>query len=390
MKLSLFGKKQKAVLGLDLGAGGVKLVELEEAKGRSQLRTYAYSESLVETKENLIDNPAAAAETIKKMRERAKSKTGRVVAGLPIASVFSSIISVPQASGKELKEAIEWQAKKLIPLPLEEMVLDWKILTEKKTNQKKVGSDSSRGLIEPPTIRTIIPGLKETKREGPPELGKKSIRILLTAAAKELVRKYTEIGKMAGLELAALETEAFALVRSLIGKDPGRMMIIDCGLLRTSFVIVEGGLPVLTRTINLGGASITRAIAQTLSLALTEAEQMKRDIHRLVALGSEGRMPLLLTKILEPMVTEARYSMNLYRTQLGQAATDQFLEKIILTGGSSLLPYLTDYLGSQLNLRAFLGDPWARVLTHEELRPTLEEIGPRFAVAVGLAMREFE
>ena len=66
------------------------------------------------------------------------------------------------------------------------------------------------------------------------------------------------------------------------------------------------------------------------------------------------------------------------------------IEKIILTGGSSLLLNLPDYLAGLLDLKVYRGDPWARVIYPEELKPVLDEIGARFSVAVGLAMRDIE
>ena len=75
--------------------------------------------------------------------------------------------------------------------------------------------------------------------------------------------------------------------------------------------------------------------------------------------------------------------MNIYQ---GQYSRD--IEKVILAGGSSWLPNLTSFLSQTLNLRVFIGDPWARIMYPVELKPALNEIGPSYAVSVGLAMRE--
>lgn len=382
--MSLFGTKQKNIIGADIGAGGIKLVELKSEKSRPQLLTYAFADRpLGGTESNLLDDPKAVAELFKKMMKQARTTTNRVVAGLPISSVFSSIISVPAGSPKELKEAIEWQAKKLIPLPLTEMVLDWKVLGE----EKKAAPPSGQGLIERKTPSEFISG---KPKEGPPVLGKKSMRILLTGAAKTLVAKYSEMAKIAGLELVALETEAFALIRSLIGKDPSNILLIDFGTLRTSLVIVERGVPVLTRTITLGGRTVTGAISNVLGISAEQAEQLKRDIEKLSALtGASGAgMPAVLAKTLEPLITEIRYSLGLYKTQQGESARE--VEKIVLSGGGAHLPYLANHISQMINLNTYVGDPWARVATHEDLRGVLDEIGPRFAVSIGLAMRDFE
>ena len=81
----------------------------------------------------------------------------------------------------------------------------------------------------------------------------KHVRVLVTGAAKSLVQKFIEIFKYAKLELQAIDTESFALIRSLVGKDKSSIMILDMGSKRTNITIVEKGIPFLTRSINIGG-----------------------------------------------------------------------------------------------------------------------------------------
>jgi hypothetical protein len=54
-----------------------------------------------------------------------------------------------------------------------------------------------------------------------------------------------------------------------------------------------------------------------------------------------------------------------------------------------LLPDLSDYLAKILDKRVVIGNPWDRVSCQVDLKPLLEEIGPRMSVAVGLAMYGF-
>lgn len=383
--MGFFKSKPKTVLGIDIGAGGIKFVEFLHVKGRPELHTYAFMErESREVEKGLLDDPVAAAGLIKQMMREARTTTTRAIAGLPAGSVFSSMLSVPASSGKELKQAILWQAKKLIPLPLEEMVLDWRV----------IGKADQRKKMQPASARGLIPALEEksvfTKSAppGPPELGGNAgMRVLVTGAAKTLVNKYIEFAKAAGLTLVALETEVFALIRSLVGKDPSRILILDVGTVRTSLIVVDAGVPVVTRSITLGGLGITRAIAKALGLPEDQAEQMKKDMHAAAPKSGGNGLPQVLEQVVEPLVTEIRYSIELYGKQQGEPKP---IEKIVLTGGSAHLPELAAHLSKMLNLNTYVGDPWARVATHEDLRPVLDELGPRFAVPVGLAMRDFE
>jgi type IV pilus assembly protein PilM len=130
-------------------------------------------------------------------------------------------------------------------------------------------------------------------------------------------------------------------------------------------------------------------MSRALSLDLTTAEQMKCDIKSVSTLYPDEGLPKIFQPTLLPMITELEYSMNLYTSQ-GDEQSPKTIEKIILTGGSSVLPALPAYFSSQLGTKTYVGDPWARVVYPEELRPVLDEIGPRYGVGIGLAMRDIE
>ncbi len=360
--MGLFGTKPKSYLGIDIGTAGIKLVEIGREQNRSRLLTYAYTErGPEELGTSYVEQTDYTAELLKKMVKRAKARSVEVISGLPGSSVFSSVITVPAVGNKEMPSVIETQASKLIPMPITEVILDWKPLvsTEPKEAKPKEGEKSKT----------------------------KTTQIILTAAAKSMVKKYVDIFKKSGLKLASLETEAFALVRSLVGKDKSIVAILDVGAVRTNVIIVENGIPVLSRSIALGGVNFTKNIAAMLQMDLRSAEQFKRDAKSISSLFTEGQIPKTLEQIFVPIGNELRYSFNLYA---GQNESPKKVEKLILTGGSAILPQLTTYLTNLLGINTYVGDPFARVLAHEELRPVLNEIASRFAVSVGLAMREFE
>ncbi len=129
--MALFGiGKTKSYLGIDIGVAGIKMVEFHADKNRAKLHTYAYSERAPgEFSTSLLDAPEKAAALVRSMQKKAKSTALQAVTGLPISSVFSSVISVAHLPDKELKGAIEVQARKLISMPLEELILDTKVIT---------------------------------------------------------------------------------------------------------------------------------------------------------------------------------------------------------------------------------------------------------------------
>jgi type IV pilus assembly protein PilM len=348
----------KSFLGVDLGATSIKIVELKEEAGRARLLTYGYTEqSIGYPEKEFTETPERAIDLIKKICVKARTVSKQAVAALPSASVFSSVINIPAAPGKDLAEAVRWEAKKIIPLPLEEMILDWKVLT-------------------PETAVGVTP----------PVTPQKTTRVLLTAAAKNLVKKYLDIFRGAGLNLVSLETETFALVRALVGVDKSTVIVVDMGAASTAISIIENGVPFLNRSLNVGGINITKEIAASLGIDFNQAEQMKYDAG--MSPGAGGGVSKIVERALSMLLNEIKYCANIYQNQEG--GTEKKIEKVILTGGGALLPNFVEYLSGALNMRVYAGNPWARIIYPEELRPILDQVGPKFSVAIGLAMRELE
>lgn len=357
--MPLFGKKQN-YLGIDIGTSSIKVVELKNENGRPKLVTYGFVEESADIIKN--DSPQGQAHVVAILREifhRSKTSTDRAVAALPSFAVFTSIISLPAMSEKDLLAAVRWEAKKFVPMPIEEMILDWRVLKE------------------PARPQAGAPNTEPAKPAGK----SKDQKILLTAAPRTLVKRYVDIFKAAELELVSLETESFALERSLIGNDPSPIMVIDIGSIATDISVIVRGIPILNRSIDVGGETITKSIMNSLNIDRDRAEQFKRDFGMANDRNNQ-QIPRTIEFIISSIVNESRYCLNLYQ---GQGARG--VEKIILSGGSAFLPQLPEYLARVLNLKVFIGDPWARVVYPNELKATLQELGPRFSVAIGLAMR---
>jgi len=373
--MPLFQKKELSLLGVDIGTSSVKIVELSVAgDGKRSLLNYGMVEQPPQSVRGLTqEESSSVAGYIRAILEKTKFGTKRTNAALPTYSVFSSLISLPAMSDEELESAIQWEAKKIIPLPLEEIELDSKILNK---GMKKKGG---------------LPfGKKEEKKEEEKE--DKTVRVLITGASKDTVSRYTTIFQECGLHLASLETEMIALSRSLMGGDMAETMVVEIGANLTDIIIIEGGVPFLGRSIETGGTAMTRAIVTSLGISEKRAEQLKRDIGvtALDESGGSAGVPAILKSTLEPIVHEIRYTLDLYKnypvTPTGKGSGT--VDRIILTGGSALLPGLVEYLGKELDMRVVLSDPWNGIEYPSDLKPVLASLGPKFSVAIGLAMRE--
>ena len=340
-RMGLFAKKEERYLGVDIGAGGMKLVELLLEGGRYKLMTYGASERAADAVDTPItDNPEEAAAHIKELIKESGAAATRVVASLPMHAVFSSIIAIPKVKRpEETRALVERQAAKLMPIPLADMVIDFQILEDIK--------------------KRFAPSVKsEQEAMATAGVAEENVRVLITGAQRTMVQTYTKLFQNTGLDLVSLETEPFGLIRSLIGGDKSPIMVLDIGAFRTNMIVVEEGVPFLTRSIKVGGAMVTREIARQMGVSLEEAEQVKQDLA-----ATQGATPKAVVDLFQPIVNEIRYAIDLFAKS--QLTNGDRIEKVILTGGSALLPGLDTFLTEKLNVRTFVGDPWARVQVNE-------------------------
>ena len=381
---------------MDIGTASIKVVQLEPFNNRPRLVTYGYADIATDIiHSSTQENQQKIIESLKKVLTIAKVSTHLVNAALPTFSVFNSIISLPPMSGKDLASAVKWEAKKYVPLPLEEMILDWQVIkeTEGSIITPKLEIKKTSAVVK--NKKSFFFFLKKQEKIAEPEIVKKikdsgsknlNIRVLVTAAPKTLVSRYLSIFQAAGLKLLSLETEAFALSRALIGQDKSTIMIVDLGSITTDICLIEQGVPVLNRSIDLGGLTITKAIASSLNINLERAEQFKRDFG--ISLNQQetqkGINKTIATAI-GPILNEIKYVFDLYQAQVGAN-----VEKIILAGGSALLNNFDHYLEQLFNKPTVIGNPWDRVVYPVELKPVLDEVGSRLAVSIGLAMRDIK
>ena len=266
---------------------------------------------------------------------------------------------------KDISSAVHWEAKKVVPLPLDEMILDWKIIEDKEEKVK-----DKKG---------------EKKKEKKKEIDTGNIRILLTGAPKTLVKKYIDIFQEANIQLKSLETETFSLIRSLIGNDTSPILLVELGASTTDVSIVESSIPRLNRSIDIGGNTITEYLSKQLKIDKDQADQLKYDMGINALTKHSSKVPEKIEETISPIINEIKYAINLY-----EGKNNKKTEKVILSGGSAMLPNFADYLTKILDLKVVIGDPWARISYPVELKPLLDEIGPTMAVAVGLALRAIE
>ena len=394
-----FGRKPKTHLGLDIGTSAIKLVELSKENERFKLENYAifpiveYPERLEQKirTESLKMREQEMSSMIKLAIKEAGIKSEKVCLSVPVYSSFSTLIDLPFMPEKEIATAIPFEAKKYVPVPISEVILDWSIIEKTKSAPlpPPLGNEISKDSRvitrqQEPSLdsgqKPQDPMIKPEEKAG----GSEGIQVLLVAVPKEVAAKYARIIQMAGLELKALEAETFSLTRSLVGNDKSSIVIVDTGARSTNISVVDGGYIRVTHNLEMGGAQLTKNLGKKMQIDFEKAEEIKKsELTSANSQGKEFTARETVQSFLEAVVSETKRIVNHYQLKYNRR-----IEKCILAGSGLAAAGLIDEFTNKLGLEVSLGNPFARIIYSPVLEPAVKELGPPLAVAVGLAMRE--
>jgi len=349
--------KSDSHIGVDVGTASIKVVELEKDGGRFKLSNYGFFEL-----KSSVDGAIQAHQEISKFGDkdivwgiqetlkRANIKSKNVIASIPSYSTFATIISLPYLSKEDMAKAIPFEARKYVPLPLDTVNIDWSIVD--------IGEAKTSGENNAPVVD-----------------------VFLAAVSKNETKRYQSIMRSAGLNLRALELENMSLIRALIGNDRSPVAIVNVGGRSTSISVIDKGFERASRNYEFGGFEITRSIARSLNVDLERAEDLKRSIG---LNDSETKViNEAMLSLIDMMIFETRKTISTYESEKKTT-----VPKVILVGGLANMPKFADYFKEKLGIDVQIGDPFSRIIVPDGLKSILPELGTKFAVAIGLAMRE--
>jgi len=355
MDIPFLAKKKKSCLGIDIGTNSIKMVELTQEKAVLKLTNYAEIISPKLDRKNFAPLEMSSIQVlseeiavlIKKTLKEAQIKTKVTSMSVPVFSSFITTMELPFMTKEEVAQAVTFQARQYIPVPISEVVLDWTLL-------------------------------KEIQEGGPPQ----KIPVLLVAVPQEVIHKYTDISVLSGLQLKALEVETFSLVRTLIRDDKSSICLVDFGARSTNIAIIDEGTVRMCRNIETSGSEMTKVLAGSLNLDFKRAEELKRE-RGIKKGGGEEEISRIILPLVDIIFSEIEKVISLYFQKSGKK-----IMKFIISGGMATLPGLVEYFVEKFGREIRIGDPFRGIEYPPVLAPILREIGSSFAVAVGLAMRE--
>ncbi|GAC1610054.1 MAG: type IV pilus assembly protein PilM [Mycobacteriales bacterium] len=344
-------------MGLDIGTSGVRAAELTMGKGPATLERFGQvALPLGAVRDGEVIDTDAVAAAIKQLWAQAKFSSKRVVVGVANQKVVVRQVDLPWLPVNELRKSLSFQVQDFIPMPVEQAILDFHPL-EEFTNEQ----------------------------------GGRMLRVLLVAAARDMVGSAMDAVTKAGLEPSMVDLNSFAVLRSLVtgGSGIGSMeaeALVDVGASVTNIVVHQGGVPRFVRILLMGGADITDAVAERLGVPMDQAESVKQGngLATIPGQGESHPASRAIEQTGSAFVEEVRGSLDYYLAQAGAAR----IGRVVLSGGGSRLTGLVERVSAATRLPV----ETARVMSTLKMGKTgltadqLAYVEPMVTVPVGLAM----
>ncbi|MBP7768386.1 type IV pilus assembly protein PilM [Candidatus Woesebacteria bacterium] len=263
---------------------------------------------------------------------------------IPETVVSTKVISIPPLSDAELASAINWQAEQHIPIPPEELLLEYQVLYRPQRNEK-------------------VP-----------------MRVLLVGVRKQLMNRFVGMFNQLGIEPTVVETHMLSILRSLnFEKTDPTTLIVHIGASSMNLCLVhEGELRFVLSQLN-GGQLLTKSLEQTLGMDSTQSEQYKRT-YGLDPAQFQGKVRDALVPATRVLVSELRKAIQFFTSQNPQES----VKRVVLCGGSAILPGLVQFITDELGTEVLVAAPFANAsgLIPEQVNQ------PAMVVPMGLLARE--
>ncbi len=356
MKLgTLFAKKRPPLIGVDISASSIKALELSRSGEHYRVERYA-AEPLPQNAvvEHTIAEVDQVARVLERVVKRSGSRCRHVSLAVAGAHVISKIINIPAGLKEhDLQMQIEMEADRYIPYPLDEVNLDFEVISADEES-----ADQSN--------------------------------VLIAACRKEIVDDYMAVSHAAGLMPLVIDIETYAMENaySLIASQmPGGGMektvgIIDIGATTTSINVMHNKRSVYTRDHNFGGRQLTDEIMRRYGLSYEEAGLAKK----------QGGLPDnyqtdVLRPFMEALCQEVMRALQFFYSSTPYNSVDQ----VLLAGGCAQITGIDELVAARVGVPSMIANPFTSMSLASRIKPQLlSNDAPALMVACGLAMRNFD
>ncbi len=352
-----FGRKQPALLGIDIGSTAVKLVELApgSASDPASCRVEALALeplpplTLVEKK---IADVTKAGQAIAAALQRSRSKTRRAVVAVAGSAVITKVLSLSaELSDAEMEAQIQLEADQYVPYPLEEVNLDFDVIGP---------TQDSAGMVD----------------------------VLLAASRQENVDDRVAALELAGLSVEIVDIESNAVENAcgvlLRGSKPGAdrlTAVVDIGATTMTLHVLRAGQNLYAREQSFGAQQLVEEVQRRSRIGRDEA---------LAALAMRPVPQLLQAEVLDPFQDALARQLARALQFFYSTSAHSHVDEVLLAGGVTHLPDLASQIAERFGLPVRIADPFAEMTLSADLdHALLQHSRNAMLIAVGLAMRRF-
>lgn len=338
--------QDKPVFGLDIGFSSLKVMQIDWVGKRQIVTGYGVASFDPRAiKDGVIVEPELIAKMMKELFAHniiGEITTRRVTASIPASRTFNRTMTLPKLNKKDLMEALKLEAEQYIPVPIDELYMDYNVIGETE----------------------------------------KEIELLAVAAPKKIIDSYVTLSQISGLEAIAMETSISASGRLFVQAEQSDVptILIDFGSVSSDITIYDDGL-IVTGTVAGGGDSFTDLIADKLKVTKQEAHVIKTK-YGLGVSKKQKEITESLQPILEQLVKEIRRMIRYYEER---SATKRKISQVVTMGGGANMPGLSEHLTNILRLPSRMCDPWQH-LDFSDLQPPNTVEKSMYVTVAGLAL----
>lgn len=352
----LFSPRSKPLIGLDITASSIKLVELSGSVGNCRAECYAAEPTPPNAiNEKTIVDTAAVGDAIRRAVKRANTKTREAAIGISGDVAITKVIQLPKAlDDNQLEAQVEIQADQYIPFPMEEVSYDFQQL-------------------------------------GPSESDPDMMDVLLVATRTENVDQRRAAVEAAGLIPRVVDIESFALENACQlmahqmpdGGHGHLIAVVDFGASNTTFSVLRDMRVEYTRDFSFGGQQLTEEIMRTYGLSLEDAGRAKKE----GGLPS-NYVPEVLDPFIDDMTQQVSRSLQFF---LASGNHREQPDQILICGGCANIPGVADVISSKVGISTEVGDPLGQMKISSRAKAQgIRKDATALLTACGLALRSFD
>jgi type IV pilus assembly protein PilM len=298
---------------------------------------------------NVVQDPEAVARIIQTLTEKHRVKAHEVIASVPGPAVIIKRATFPDQKAKELEETILIEAGNFIPESLENVNLDYQVLSHDRNAD--------------------------------------TVDVLLVAIRKDVIDSYVDVISGAGLTPVVVDVDYFALENMFaINYAPTSdavVALVNIGARYSSINIMKGTQSVFTGDVPVGGRQFTEALAQELGLSYDQAEAVK--VTGEGGRGDHKKVESVLAATTEHLIDEVHRALSFFWT----SAAEEQIHTVYASGGAAQLPGLVSAMNERLQIPVEISNPFRHVALGRNVDERfIRQHASALAVSVGLATRK--